>query len=114
VSGYIHSNLESRTETASAGASAIVLNACLGPLGCPTVIRLKHRLTGQWCAAGGVWTHEAHRAVKFPTNIDALLFCKVLRVPARIVAHDAYGLEVYALDVENMLGSLVKDRSAAS
>jgi hypothetical protein len=111
VPDFFHSRFEATTQSIDGGAPSVILFANFEAPGMPVAIRLRHPVSGEWCAAGARWTRQVGAAVKFASNIDALLFCEVLRVPAQIVAHDAQGREVYTLEVDKILSAVLGKES---
>jgi hypothetical protein len=75
----------------------------------PVSIFLRHNMTSRWCGAGGDWLPERHYAVRFATNIDALVYCQALDVRGLLVAFDPGGREVYRLNVDRILDTMADD-----
>ena len=100
-----------RTCTSDSNAGTYVLNitACTRAMDTPVSIFLRHNTTSRWCGAGGDWLPERHHAVRFATNIDALVYCQALDVRGLLVAFDAGGNEIYRLNVDRILDTMAED-----
>lgn len=101
--------LRTCTSDSSAGACVINIRGRVRPVGVPVAIFLRHNEAARWCGAGGDWLAERHHAVRFATNIDALVYCQALDVRGLLVAFDAGGREVYQLNVDKILDAMAGD-----
>ena len=72
-------------------------------------ILLRHPVSAFWCGAGGVWVERRSQAVRFSTNLDALVYCEALGVRGVVVAFDAGGRTLYELNVEMILEAIASD-----
>ena len=72
-------------------------------------ILLRHPTSDFWCGAGGVWVERRSQAVRFSTNLDALVYCEALGVRGVVVAFDAAGRTLYELNVEMILEAIASD-----
>ena len=66
-------------------------------------IVLRHRSAECWCSAGGDWTVYRERAVRFATNLDALVYCQAMGMNGVVVAFDEFGGKLYELSVDRVL-----------
>jgi hypothetical protein len=69
----------------------------------PVAVYLKHSAAPLWCAAGGKWHAERNRAIRFSSNIDALIYCQALRLNGIIVGVDGYQRQIYQLKIDRLL-----------
>jgi len=72
-------------------------------------ILLRHPASPYWCGAGGVWLEGRAQAVRFSTNLDALVYCEALGVRGVVVAFDESGGMLYELNVEIILDAISAD-----
>jgi hypothetical protein len=72
-------------------------------------ILLRHPASPYWCAAGGVWLEDRELAVRFSTNLDALVYCEALGVRGVVVAFDESGGILYEINVEIILDAISAD-----
>jgi hypothetical protein len=105
-----------KTYTSDSSAGAQVIDAADGamPTGPCAGIFLRHNTAPRWCGAGGDWLPERGRAVRFASNIDALVYCQALDVRGLLVAFDVRGREVYQLNVESILDVVAQDPEVRS
>ena len=101
--------LRTYTSDSSAGTYVLSLAGRAHALDAPISIFLQHTVSSRWCGAGGDWLPERHHAVRFATNIDALVYCQALNVRGLLVAFDAGGMEVYRLNVDKILDTMAGD-----
>lgn len=99
-----------RTRTSDSGDGACVFNA-IGriAIGAPIGVFLRHTTIDCWCGAGGDWLGERGRAIRFATNIDALVYCQALNLRGVLVAFDEGGREIYQLNVNKILDVVAAD-----
>lgn len=91
------------------GAYVLNIAARPCPVDMPISIFLRHNRISRWCGAGGDWLPERHHAVRFATNIDALVYCQALDVRGLLVGFDAQGKEIYRLNVDSILDTMADD-----
>ena len=101
--------LSTCTSDSSAGAYVLNIADRARPVDMPVSIFLRHNTASRWCGAGGDWLPERHHAVRFATNIDALVYCQALDVRGLLVAFDAGGKEIYRLNVDKILDTMAED-----
>ena len=98
---------ETHTSDSANGVQTFVIRAWLGFIRSEIVLR--HPTMGCWCGAAGEWVTERTRAVRFITNLDALVYCQALGLSGVIVAFDETGRQVYALSVDKVLDAISSD-----
>jgi hypothetical protein len=96
-----------RTSDSAGGVRTITARGRLTPA--RAEILLRHPTSQRWCSAGGAWVEERARAVRFVTNLDALVYCEALGVSGMVVAFDEAGRRIYELSVARMLAALSED-----
>jgi len=101
--------LRTCTSDSSTGAHVVTVTGRARPASVPIGIFLRHNTASRWCGAGGDWLPERRYAVRFATNIDALVYCQALDVRGLLVAFDAGGREVYQLNVDKILDAMAGD-----
>ena len=101
--------LSTCTSDSSAGTCVLNITGGACPVDAPISIFLRHNAASRWCGAGGDWLPERHHAVRFATNIDALVYCQALDVRGLLVAFDAGGKEIYRLHVDKILDTMADD-----
>jgi hypothetical protein len=69
----------------------------------PVSIYLRHAAHSLWCAAGGQWHAERERAIRFSSNIDALIYCQAVRLNGVVVGVDCHENEIYQLQIDRLL-----------
>lgn len=69
-------------------------------------IVLRHRTEARWCSAGGEWVDERRRAVRFASNLDALVYCQAIGVGGVVMAFDHEGTLLYALHVDRIMEAI--------
>jgi len=52
---------------------------------------------------------DRRSAIRFGTNLDAVAYCVALSLRAWVVAFDAFGHELYQLDVDRIVNSVTGD-----
>ena len=67
-----------------------------------------------WCLAGGKWDANRSRAIRFSTNLDALIYCQALRLQAVIVGFDSYERQIYQLKIDRLLDVVCGDASSCA
>ena len=72
-------------------------------------IVLQHKEEQRWCSAGGEWVTQRERAVKFATNLDALVYCQAVGIDGVVVAFDQFGGKMYELNVDKILDAVSAD-----
>jgi hypothetical protein len=75
----------------------------------PITIYLRHAAQPLWCAAGGKWHAERERAIRFSSNIDALIYCQAVRLNGVVVGIDGHENEVYQLQIDRLLDLVCGD-----
>jgi hypothetical protein len=97
------------TSTSDSGRGARLIT--VGPWFPPgrAEIVLQHKAGPCWCSAGGEWVTQRERAVKFATNLDALVYCQALGVDGVVVAFDQFGGKMYELNVDRILDAVSAD-----
>lgn len=75
----------------------------------PVTIYLRHASQPLWCAAGGRWHAERARAIRFSSNIDALIYCQAVRLNGIVVGIDAFDNQVYHLQIDRLLDLVCGD-----
>jgi hypothetical protein len=75
----------------------------------PVTIFLKHAAHALWCAAGGKWHADRQRAIRFSSNIDALIYCQAVRLNGVVVGIDSYSNEIYQLQIDRLLDLVCGD-----
>ena len=75
----------------------------------PVTIYLKHAAHQLWCAAGGKWHVDRDRAIRFSSNIDALIYCQAVRLNGVVVGIDCHQHAVYELQIDRLLDLVCGD-----
>jgi len=73
-------------------------------------VYLRHSTTLQFFGINGGWVSHRAEALRFPSNLDAIIYAKVLKLDGRIVAIDDAGKELYVIDVSVFLEQARKDQ----
>ena len=84
----------------------------IGQLQPPAGIFLRHNVAPCWCGAGGDWLDDRRRAIRFPSNIDGLVYCQALGLRGVLIAFDDRGQEIYRLNVNAILEAVLANPSA--
>jgi hypothetical protein len=95
------------TEDSANGVHKVAVKAWHGQQ--RSEILLRHPASPFWCGAGGVWLEGRAQAVRFSTNLDALVYCEALGVRGVVVAFDESGGTLYELNVEVILDAISSD-----
>ena len=66
-------------------------------------VYLRHSVDHLWCAAGGKWHSERARAIRFSSNIDALIYCQALHLTGVIVGFNCVNRPIYQLRIDRLL-----------
>ena len=56
-----------------------------------------------WCAVGGKWVKEQKQAARFASNMDVIAYCVALSLSGRIVGFDAFGQQLYQLEIDDIV-----------
>lgn len=56
-----------------------------------------------WCASAGTWVSDRAHAMRFRSNIEAMVFCQAVGVGGLLVGYDAADSELYTLSINAML-----------
>lgn len=103
---------QTHTSDSANGVQTFVIRAWLGFVRSEIVLR--HPTMECWCGAGGDWVEERMRAVRFITNLDALVYCQALGLSGVIVAFDGTGRQIYELSVDRVLDAISTDTRVQS
>jgi|SRR5687767_12336987 len=66
-------------------------------------VYLRHSQDNLWCAAGGQWHFERTRAIRFSSNIDALIYCQAVHLNGIIIGFDRSDRPMYQLRIDRLL-----------
>jgi hypothetical protein len=99
------------TETAdsSGGVEIIDVHWNGHPLPSPVTVLLAHPCRPLWCGAGGAWLASMERALRFTSNVDAIIYCQALRMDAVVVGMDRRHREIYRLNIDRVLDLVCED-----
>jgi len=99
-------SLFNQTATADSAGGVHLVTVQSGLVPRRAVILLRQHGAECWCAAGGLWVESRQRAVRFATNLDALVYCQAVGVRGIVVGFDHAGVTLYELNVDAILDSV--------
>lgn len=71
----------------------------------PLQIFIRHGTEDRWCNYRGDWLPRRQSAISFSSNVDALHFCRMVRIHGILVTFAQTGTEIYRVPVDALLGA---------